>query len=69
MLRAFLRFIIISFVSFINGLVMIFFEKDEIIGIEFYVVDQINKKEIEQNILLKHLRNCYRQVQKKDRKH
>jgi hypothetical protein len=45
---------------------MIFFDKYEITGIDFYIIEQKNKNEIEQNILLKHLANCHKQVYKKD---
>lgn len=67
MLRAILRFLIISHISFLNGLVWVLFDRGEITGIEFYVVEQKSKKKNEQDVLLKHLKKCQKQVYKKEK--
>lgn len=68
MLRTIIRYLLIQTYSFIYGLSIILFDKDEIIDINFIVEEKYNPKEIEQAILRDYLTRCYKQVHKKDNK-
>lgn len=64
MLRAIIRYLLVSIHSFFEGLTIVFFENIEIVSTNFLVKERIKSPSEEQQILVKYLEGCRKQVMK-----
>lgn len=64
MIRAIIRFLIVSFITFLDGLCLICFENQEIVQMLFVSKPITKPVSEEQKILVNYLKKCQKQVYK-----
>lgn len=62
MLKAILRFLILTIVMFLDGFVSIVFDKREITNYSLYGGPITNEKEVKRNVLLDYLKECHKET-------
>lgn len=59
MTRAIIRFILLSLITFLDGLCVIIFDREEICGTRFLVKPIIKSRADEEKVLLNYLKKCH----------
>lgn len=67
MIRAFIRFSILMLIMFIDGIITIFFEKNEIVQYTFYAKAITKTPSEQQKILVNYLKQCHKQTFKEEK--
>ena len=67
LIKALLRYLILSVIIFLDGFITIFFDKREIVSYQLLVRDIVKEPSEQQQILVKYLEKCHKQVLKEDK--
>lgn len=59
MTRAIIRFLILSVITFLDGLTIILFDEEEIYSTKFLVKPIVKSKSDEEKVLLNYLKKCH----------